>query len=862
MNPIDGPSVIPVISGPVRSGILSDDAGLVPDEAAIRQFLAEVIGDDIHVAAIEPDGAIKGRYFGENVDDAVRLAVKKNRDGSNIYWTANRCGPDTAHKPSKCHIVSARSAHVDIDPPKDGSPFDKAAVIRAAEAFDIRPTTIIDSGNGLQLLYRLEDDDPDLDRVEAINRAIAQHFAGDSCHNIERLLRVPGTVNYPNEAKRKRGCVPVMSQLVSHHPERRNTLEELEISFPLAALSPAHARASIAVPDNIKLLKAADLSRGDTAMLTIMIEHPEKHFSNKDRSGWAYGIVCQMLDDSYEDEEILGVLLNPDNAGCAHIGDQGNSVRAATRAISRAKTRYLPAGGSIFAEAALPPSNRAVIRIIGGNLPEIVDQAEQALIDANLGYFQSGGRIVRLCMTPLAGDRNPPRFRIKEVGIAELVEAMTAAAIWLRTGKNGDVQVDCPMIVAETFNARAGKWRLPPIAGIIDLPTLRPDGSLLSRLGYDASTGLLLVSSKTKLPRIPAEPNRQDAQSALDFLLSPISDFPFVTEADRSVALSVLLTSVCRAALSSAPLHGFSAPTAGSGKSTIVDIASIIRTGRMAAPIAQGKTGEELEKRLVGMLLEGEGLIPIDNCEAVLGGDFLCQLLTQQTLKVRPLGASAMVEVSTCALVTATGNNLMMRGDMSRRGLLCQLDPGVERPELREFAFEPVEMVKIRRGEFVAAALTILLAYHAAGRPFQVAPLGSFADWSNWVRSALIWLGRADPCDTMEKVRKADPTLAQIKAVMAQWGTLLDSKSVKTSDLTQFADERVEPGSSQAPGKFMHPDLREALLAVAGDASRINGRRLGNWLAKHEGRVVDGKKFVSPGLKGGQLLWVLETVST
>jgi putative DNA primase/helicase len=220
-----------------------------------------------------------------------------------------------------------------------------------------------------------------------------------------------------------------------------------------------------------------------------------------------------------------------------------------------------------------------------------------------------------------------------------------------------------------------------------------------------------------------------------------------------------------------------------------------------------------------------------------------------------------MVEVSTAALFTATGNNLTFFGDMGRRALLCQLDPGVERPELRKFAFDPVQVVKNSRGEFVAAALTILRAYHVAGRPFQVAPLGSFADWSNLVRSALIWLGCADPCDTMDKVRKADPELAQMKLMMTQWDVVVGAKSVTTGQLTALATEMVEVSIGSALKKLKHPEFRDALLATAGDGQNINGRRLGNWLSKRKERVVDGKKFITTGDRGGQLVWRLEHVA-
>jgi len=393
------------------------------------------------------------------------------------------------------------------------------------------------------------------------------------------------------------------------------------------------------------------------------------------------------------------------------------------------------------------------------------------------------------------------------------------------------------------------------------MPTMRPDGSLLSKVGYDASTGLLYSPGNSALPVIPQSPTKADALAALTKLRGPLSGFPFMTDADEAVALSALLTSVCRMALSSAPMHGFSAPTAGSGKSILADTASVLRTGREASTIAPGKTAEEFEKRLGSTLLEGDGCVAIDNCETPLGGEFLCQALTQPSLKVRPLGKSLMIEVSTAALFTATGNNLTFIGDMGRRALLCQLDPGVERPELRKFAFDPVQVFKNSRGEFVAAALTILRAYHVAGRPVQVAPLGSFADWSNLVRSALIWLGCADPCDTMDKVRKADPELAQIKLMMTQWDIVVGAKGVTTGELTALAIEMVEVSTGSIVKKFKHPEFRDALLATAGDGQNINGRRLGNWLSKRQDRVVDGKKFVSTSLRGGQNVWRLEHIT-
>lgn len=839
---------------------------LQPDQDVIENFLSDVVQTDIHLAAIKPDGAISGKYFGSDVEAATSWAVAQNTNGRGVYYTGNRCHSGVTTKSTKADITSARFVYVDIDPPKDGSPFDKAGVVSELLSCGTPPSVIVDTGNGIQPLWLLTEGSEDFDRVEAINRSIASHWGGDNCHNIDRLLRLPGTVNHPNKKKLERGCTEIPSCVLSQDLNLTYTLDELEAAWGHDAAKPKPSpKVAIAVPSNLTLLESADLKRGSIATLSTMLDDPNKHFRVSDRSSWAYGIACQMVDDGFGDEEILGVLLNPANAGCAHIADQSDPKRAATRAISRARQRFaVPPGGSIFGNKTLPTSNRPKIKIVGGDLANMADQAEQALIDADIGYYQSGGRIVRkgFILSPKVCDISNGRVLIFDVGEAELIEAFTFVADWVKLEKDRESKVNCPTIVAQTYMARCGRWKLPPLTGVIDIPTIRPDGSLLSAKGYDASTGLLYSPSKNILPVIARSPTKVDALKALTKLKEPLSSFPFLTDPDEAVALSAMVTSVCRMALSSAPLHGFSAPTAGSGKSILADLASILRTGREAAPIAQGKTAEEFEKRLGSMLLEGDGCVAIDNCETPLGGEFLCQALTQPSLKVRPLGKSMMIEVSTAALFTATGNNLTFIGDMGRRALLCQLDPGVERPELRKFTFDPVKVVKNSRGEFVVAALTILRAYHLAGRPFQVAPLGSFADWSNLVRSALIWLGCADPCDTMDKVRKADPELAQIKLMMTQWDIVVGAKGVTTGQLTTLATEMVDVSTGSFVKKTKHPEFRDALHAVAKDGQHINGRRLGNWLSKHKDRVVGRKKFISTGTRGGQVVWRLEPVAS
>ena len=67
-----------------------------------------------------------------------------------------------------------------------------------------------------------------------------------------------------------------------------------------------------------------------------------------------------------------------------------------------------------------------------------------------------------------------------------------------------------------------------------------------------------------------------------------------MSDADRSVALSAILTALDRHAMVTAPLHGFTSPTAGTGKSLLVDLAAMLATGRLTPVISQGCSEEEL----------------------------------------------------------------------------------------------------------------------------------------------------------------------------------------------------------------------------------------------------------------------------
>ena len=140
-------------------------------------------------------------------------------------------------------------------------------------------------------------------------------------------------------------------------------------------------------------------------------------------------------------------------------------------------------------------------------------------------------------------------------------------------------------------------------------------------------------------PSIPAAPTLEQAREALDYLdQTLLGEFPFVEKIDRSVALSLLLTALDRHAMATAPLHAFTAPVAGTGKSLLTDIASLLANGELAPVISQGSNKDETEKRLGAELLAGNAIVSFDNCASEVDSELLCQALTQRELRVRELG--------------------------------------------------------------------------------------------------------------------------------------------------------------------------------------------------------------------------------
>jgi hypothetical protein len=68
----------------------------------------------------------------------------------------------------------------------------------------------------------------DIDRLEAYNIVLEQTLGADRCHNIDRIMRLPGTINLPNRKKRLAGREPALASVVEAHWDRRYRLEDFQ----------------------------------------------------------------------------------------------------------------------------------------------------------------------------------------------------------------------------------------------------------------------------------------------------------------------------------------------------------------------------------------------------------------------------------------------------------------------------------------------------------------------------------------------------------------------------------------------------------------------------------------------------------
>jgi hypothetical protein len=497
------------------------------------------------------------------------------------------------------------------------------------------------------------------------------------------------------------------------------------------------------------------------------------------------------------------------------------------------------------------PAGRPLIRISGAEFSSITKQLEEILSPY---VYTQGGHLVRTTDAHSDGaiQRN-----------ADALMLVSATKEWARNrfGELCDFQ---KFIItqgewvaiapsAEHINTMLGlgSWKtLRPLDAIARAPFLRGDGSTCDVPGYDPASRTLYVPS-IDFPPIPLSPTRADALAALARLREPFNEFPWKEGASESAFISHILAEAARLAMERCPMYFYDAPMAGTGKSTLQEMAARIVHGTEPAMRPWVADEDELRKSLYACLMAGDRSIWFDNVPdgIKVRSSVLEAFLTSAVWKDRKLGESVTSAIPNKTVLVASGNNMTPVGALARRSLVIRLDANTE--NLRERVFRianPRRYVMEHRAQMLIDALTIIRAFlmtaDDAGKTFPV-PLPSFESWSRFARDPLIWLGMADPVVT--QINETDDETKNVGPLFEKLAANFGGRSFTAGDMARVVGSLSDENN----------EMSDALMQM-GCAEPSNPIKVGYWLRAAKDKIGSGWKLVHDGHNKFGVRWKLQ----
>ena len=647
---------------------------------------------------------------------------------------------------------------------------------------------------------------------------------------VARWMRLPIAIN----GKPKYGTPPFQCRLTSWKPELRYTLDQIINSLELAPVVDTSTSGRLAAVIDRNAESNVYTPRAlENQVITAL---KARGLYKKPVGSGIHDITCPWVTEHTDQIDHGSAYLEPCDVfpvggyKCHH--SHGDSYRIG------ALLEFL---GVSFTEAKHKPT----IKVEAGEIHRIVDAAERELT-ATKRYYQRGGLIVSVVTDPESGETI-----IRPVSQPALLKALSGCAIWTKydSRKHGDVICDPPARHVNVLFDSEGYQHLPALTGIARQPYLRFDGSLVRDAGFDPTTGLFGVFDARKFD-VPDAPTKEQAQAALIELKGLLSEFEFATSIDESAALAGFLTAVIRPSLPAAPMFHFKAPQVSSGKSYLQSITATLSSPSTPTAVAFPTSDEECQKLLLATLLNAPAAIAFDNLTTdLIPFKSLCSALTESHLTGRILGVSKTATVGTRSLFLSSGNNVDAVRDMARRCITVSLDPQVETPAARKFSADPLAHLRANREEYVSLALTVIRAWIVSGEAsLPCKSLASYGQWSDWVRQPLLWLGLPDPVDLVFERLSQDPDREVLGRLLHLWKQEFGSSPTMVREAIKRSED------------FEKIDLKEILLEVAEQRGEVSGRKLGRWLSRHQGRIVDGLRFERASGTTSAERWQAKTV--
>lgn len=850
----------------------------------------------------KPKHTTGGLFNRHNARECAKQIIAWQRRGLNVYLHVNELAEvgswQFTHRGTRDQLSQFVFVHSDVDPHAD-EPTHNLVIARVRSAYErmnLRPTLLVGSGYGVHPWLRLKSpiiadgkDGPNTKRVEAINKAhsfqlgvdVTEKAQGkDPCWDVSRVLKIAGLISFPNAVKLKSGKQPMPVTLLEYNAESTPAVDELESLFAVSlhpterlglelengrhddqsashtcsdAVTPIASVEELnqyRIPTEVKRLIVDGWSQeSPTPVFTPWYKRKRPDWKPADwsRSDAVYFLIGHLIAKRVPEGIIVHVLTCKDFKISGHCNDNGGESKAREQIE---KWRGDPAHAqSNSAPQQFPPD---AVLVDGGKIAELEETAERLLMQHGEQVYQRGPMLIR----PVRLDESEADKLSASDGVRRragssvlldvtprwIVRTLARISQWFVQGLKDKKRIDPPLEVALHVLDNKGEWLFPVLKGITTTPTLRDDGTVLQTPGYDPHSRMIFDPGSVVFPSVPDNPSIEDARAALAKFDPIFAGFPFVSDADRSVHYAALFTAIVRPALRTAPLFGYSAPAAGTGKTKLCECVGALALGVRPPVINTSTNDEEFEKRLATVIVKGDQIVFLDNVSRPLRGDVLCSMLTSpEAVSIRILGQTRDVVCPCNATVVASGNNLQLQGDVCRRGLICHLDANCEQPETRKFDFDPVAEVLNHRVDLVVAVLTCLRAYIVAGRPLPEhhEPFGSFEDM-DLIRGALIWLGKADPCTKRAETSRNDETRESFIEALDEWHRAVGDELVTLKDLRDRWMNNQERFRS----------LIEALKDVTGlsNESGFNPKLVGNRLRSRKNTIASGFKLEQPGL--------------
>lgn len=318
----------------------------------------------------------------------------------NIYFHVNPTIRMMSKKAEKEDVLAMEYLHVDIDQ-RAGEEFEAErtrALKLLTEAFPSgvpKPTFVVDSGGGFHGYWKLKepfkiDGDPEAySHAERYNLQLEYDFSADHCHNVDRIMRLPGTVNRPDKKKIEKGRVTCLSRLVSHDPDALYSLDQF-VPAPLIQTGELFGASSEALVkirtgniqriNDIDDLKAYGVPQ-HTLIVIVQGIDPDEPGRWPSRSEPLWYVCNELVRHGVPDETIYSILTDDRFKISESVLEKGRGAdKYAKKQINDAKER------GISPKLHELNTKHAVVRDVGGHCRVISEGWDEELGRTTLSY--------------------------------------------------------------------------------------------------------------------------------------------------------------------------------------------------------------------------------------------------------------------------------------------------------------------------------------------------------------------------------------------------------------------------------------------------------------------------------------------